>query len=417
MNPRTTIALLSLALLAASCSDDPVSPVADMPPRTFDVEWKSSVVYFDSTALGDIASLDTTNYTYRFIASSSRASSLTAGSVIVVHGQAIRRVTKVTSAGGAIIVETEDADLTDAIQNGRIGWNYAASYDNAITPAIMIDGREHAMARVSTGTADYTYKITIGAHKYELKMKSNGGKIEVNCTIADTASSGVTSEYRMKGTVEQIRSQNQIDFKDGAITNVDYKNRNVRGTLSVGMSVKGGVKDYGLKLPAVLLKWPFLVGPIPIVLNVKMEWAVTAQIPLGGKAEVTSTFSFDSETGFSYDGVDFTAHGVIGPWRATTDTAKSGAVGALAAEFAIGFPQVEVEILAKTFVAYARPTFLVRGDFSVSGLDGSTCQTAKAVFAGVAGVRLSALGIKNLGERQIQLWSAEKQLLKEGKCN
>lgn len=64
----------------------------------------------------------------------------------------------------------------------------------------------------------------------------------------------------------------------------------------------------------------------------------------------------------------------------------------------------------------ARP-FLVRGDFSVSGLDGSTCQTAKALFAGVAGVRLSALGIKNPGERQLQLWSAEKQLLKEGKCD
>lgn len=416
MKNQITLLFLCFALFITACGDDPVGPGDDTPARTFDVTWKQGVVYFDSTMLGDIRSLDTADYTWHFT-SSSRAASLIVGSVIVVHGQGIRRVTKITPTGGEIIVETEDADLTDAIESGKVGWNYAASYDDAVTPGIMIDGREHAMARVSGTGADYTYKITIGAYRYELKMKSREGKLDVDCIIADTARSGVTSEYRMKGTVEQIKSQNQIDFANGSVTNVDYKNRNVKGTLAVGMSVKGGVKDYGLKLPAVLLKWPFLVGPIPIVLNAKMEWAVTAQIPLGGKAEVTSTFTFDSETGFSYDGTDFKAHGIAGPWAATTDTAKSGAVGALAAEFAIGFPQIEVEILGKTFVAYVRPTFLVRGDFSVSGLDGSTCQTAKALFAGVAGVKLSALGIKNLGERQVQLWSAQKELLRVGKCD
>lgn len=416
MNIRIRVHFL-LALAMSACADDPVNPGSEPPARVFDVEWKSGVVYFDSTMLGDIVSLDTARQTYRLRSSSTRASALRVGTVMVVHGVGLRRVTTISPAADEIVLETQEADLTDAIQKGRIGWNFTGSFDDAITPAIAIDGGEYAMARVLSGTADYTYKITIGAHKYELKLKSTGTKLDVQCVISDTASSGVASEYRMKGVVEQIRSQNQIDFNNGQVTGVDYRSRNVKGRLSVGMSVKGGVKDYGVKLPALLLKWPFLVGPIPIVVNVKMEWAVTAQIPLGGKADVTSTFSFDSEAGFTYDGVDFKAQGIIGPWGATTDTAKSGAVGALAAEFAIGFPQVEVEILGKLFVAYIRPTFLVRGDFSVSGLDGSTCQTAKALFAGVAGVRLTALGVKNLGERQIQLWTAEKQLLREGKCD
>jgi len=416
MNIRTLLPFLVYLGLAA-CSDDPAGPGNEQPARTFDVEWKPGVVYFDSTKLSDIVSLDTASQTYHLRSSSAPAAGLQVGTIMVVHGIGIRRVTTVTPMGVEIVVKTDDADLTDAIQRGSVGWNFTGSFDDAIVPTIAIDGSEHVMARVNTGSADYTYKITIGAYKYELKLKSTGSKLDVNCVISDTASSGVTSEYRMKGVVEEIRSQNRIDINNGQVTGVDYRNRNVKGALSVGMSVKGGVKDYGLKLPAVLLKWPFLVGPIPIVLNVKMEWAVTAQVPLGGKAEVSSTFSFDSETGFTYDGVDFTAQGIIGPWGATTDTAKSGAVGALAAEFAIGFPQVEVEILGKLFVAYIRPTFLVRGDFSVSGLDGSTCHTAKAVFAGVAGVRMSALGVKNLGERQVQLWSAEKQLLREGKCD
>lgn len=153
------------------------------------------------------------------------------------------------------------------------------------------------------------------------------------------------------------------------------------------------------------------------LLNVRLEWAVTAGIPLGGETSVAAKFSFDSETGFSYNGTELKAKGQAGAWNATTEEAETGAVGATFAEFAIGFPQVEVDVFFKTFVPYARTTFLVRGDYSISGLGGQSCQTAKATFAGVVGAKLSALGLASLGEKQFQLWALDKKLLRVGERN
>ncbi len=414
---RTLLLLLCCFTIVSCGGDDPASP-SDKEPnssRTFDVVWKDHVAYFDSTMLGSILSLDTAQYQYHFQKSSPLASSLQHGDILVVHGQAVRRVTKITVSGDAIIVETEEAYLTDAIKSGKIGWSYTPAFDSAITPALIVDGVQHPMAKMSDPHGGFTHKFESGAYRYEISMNFIGDKAEVNCSIREKSGVGVGTTFTLNGTIQQLTSQSEIVFTDGTVSNVTYKNKNVTGKLTVGMEVKQS-SDFGVKLPVTLLKFPFLIGPIPASLNVRLEWAVTSQIPLGGHANVASTFTFDSETGFRYDGSQFHAEGIAGNWSATTDTVSSGAVGALAAEFAIGFPQVEIDILSKSFVSYARPTFLVRGDYSVSGLNGASCQRAKAVFAGIVGVKLSALGLVNLSEKQLQLWAAEKELLKLGQC-
>lgn len=410
--------LLFCCCIFSSCGDDdPSSPSGDTPTssRTFDVVWKDNVAYFDSTMLGSIISLDTAQYQYHFQKSSSLAASLQPDDIIVVHGQAIRRVTRITVIGDEIIADTEEAYLTDAIKSGKIGWSYTPVFDNAITPSLIVDGIQHPMAKINHPNGGFTHKFDLGNYSYEIAMVFMGNKADVTCKIREKSGVGVGTTFNLKGTIEQVTSQSEIVFANETVSNVTYKNKNVAGKLTVGMEVKQS-SDLGVKLPVTLLKFPFLIGPIPASLNVRLEWAVTSQIPLGGHANVASTFTFDSETGFRYDGSQFHAEGIAGNWSATTDTVNSGAVGALAAEFAIGFPQVEIDILSKSFVSYARPTFLVRGDYSVSGLDGSSCQRAKAVFAGIVGVKLSALGLVSLTEKQLQLWAAEKELLKLGKC-
>ena len=410
------IALLYLLLLTG-CGSDPASP-SDKPPassRTFDVVWQDNVVYFDSTMLGNILSLDTAQYLYHFQKTSPLAASLQQGDIIVVHGQTIRRVVKVTTSGNEVIVETEEAYLTDAIKSGKIGWSYTPVFDSAITPLLIVDGIEHPMAKSTYPNGGFTHKFELGNYSYEITMNFIEDKADVSCKIHEKSGIGVGTTFNIKGTIEQLTSQSEMTFANGTISNVDYKNKNVAGKLTVGMEVKKS-SDLGVKVPVTLLKFPFLIGPIPASLNVRLEWAVTSQIPLGGHANVSSTFTFDSETGFRYDGSQLHAEGIAGQWSATTDTVSSGAVGALSAEFSAGFPQIEVDILSKSFVSYARPTFLIRGDYSISGLNGASCQRAKAVFAGVVGVKLSALGLVSLTEKQLQLWIAEKELLKQGQC-
>ena len=130
-NLRLPFFLLFVLFIVAGCGeDDPTGPGDDnnLPSRTFEVEWKEGVVYIDSTQLGSIASLDTAEYRYHFNQGSTVATSLQIGSIIVVHGQAIRRVINIVSSGSTLIVETEDAYLTDAINNGKVGWNFTPEF-------------------------------------------------------------------------------------------------------------------------------------------------------------------------------------------------------------------------------------------------------------------------------------------------
>lgn len=416
---RPTFFLFLVALLlAAGCGDDdPAAPTAGTEDfTTFDVQWKENVVYFDSTRLDALSGVDTAAFRYRFYKTNPRAAALKPGDVLVIHALALRKVTGTTIVGNEIVVETEDAYLTDAIESGRVAWNTTLDYEEAETPSVIIDGAAVPVEKIAAPNG-FTYKAKFGDYSYEIAMDFSGDNAAVSCAITEEAGLGIGTTFKLEGTMEKLKSTSDIRFSGGDITGVDYSNRNLKGTLTALMQVKQQTADYGFKVPVVLLKYPFLVGPIPVVLNVRLEWAVSAGIPLGGQAKVAAKFSFDSETGFSYDGTELTAKGQAGAWSASTEEAETGAVGATFAEFAIGFPQVEVDIFFKTFVPYARTTFLVRGDYSVSGLGGESCQTARATFAGVAGAKLSALGLVKIAEKQFQLWAYEKELLRAGKCD
>ena len=407
-------------LFAAGCGED--NPTAPDPQteensQTFDVQLKENVSYFDSTELDALIRMDSAEFRYYFEAGNQKARALKTDDILLIHGTALRTVTNVEKDGDAIVVETADAYLTDAIREGTVAWNQSFDFEDAETPSLIIDGSEVPVEKVAHPNGGFTYKTKFGNYGYEISMDFAGEDATVTCKITEEAGLGIGTEFKLEGTMKKLRSTSNIQFAGGDITNVDYSNRNLRGELTASMKVKQQTADYGFKVPVVLLKYPFLVGPIPVVLNVRLEWAVTAGIPLGGEASVAATFSFDSETGFSYDGIELKAKGQAGSWNVSTEEANTGAVGATFAEFAIGFPQVEVDVFFKTFVPYARTTFLLRGDYSLSGLGGQSCQTAKATFAGIVGAKMSALGLVNLGERQFQLWAFDKELLRLGECD
>ncbi len=418
---RTLLALFILvSFMAVGCGDDdPVgpNPQSDEEFTKFDVEWKDDVSYFDSTQMSSLLQVDSAEFRYHFDANNQQAAALKQGDVLVIHGTALRKVTSTSTANGRVVVETEDAFLTDAIQSGEVAWNRDFDFEDAETPSLIIDGSEVPVQKVVHPNGGFTYKTKFGNYGYEISMDFAGDDATVTCKITEQAGLGIGTEFKLEGTMKKMRSTSDIQFAGGDITNVDYSNRNLRGELTASMKIKQQTADYGFKVPVVLLKYPFLVGPIPVVLNVRLEWAVSAGIPLGGEASVAAKFSFDSETGFSYDGTELKAKGQIGSWNVSTEEANTGAVGATFAEFAIGFPQIEVDVFFKTFVPYARTTFLLRGDYSLSGLGGQSCQTAKATFAGIVGAKLSALGLISFGERQFQLWAVDKELLRLGECD
>ncbi len=422
---------LLIIILAAGCSDDDpaspsgnndglVNPATDtqwLRPQiaTFDVEWTDNTVYFDSTQIDDFLGIDTTDGTYHFSAESATASSLNVGDVLMIYGTALVKVKSVSEEDGAIVVEVEDAVLTDAVKNGTISWDYQTSFSSAETPTpkAVIGGKEVAFDKVGADNFSLSYKI--GEYKYTFAMTFGGDEASVAGIVEKKFGEYTSGEFKVEGSVKPLHSKNKIVIQNGQVQEFDHQNANLQGELvvSMGVEAEAGGTNIGFDFPAVLLKYPFLVGPIPVVLNVKSAVGIYTTIPLGGSADVSASFTYDSEAGFNYNGVDVNVNGQLGTVTVENNEAKTSAPSPIVAEFAVAFPKIELSILGKTLVPYVQSTMLIRGDFSPPVFGEPQCHNARATFAGVAGYNFGILGV-GLAKDSWQLWAKEIELLKEG---
>jgi len=410
------IALAAFTTAAIGCGDDPVSPSPGPQPSgpgstTFAVTWKPEVVYFDSTTVGALRRVDTASKTYYFDASSTKAASITTNSVLVIHGLALRRVTGVQRVGNEVVVQTAYAPLTAAVDDGTIAWDRAIDYRTARTPSIILpDGRHASLAKVAADTFEITFGL--GAYSVQVGMRLNETNAYVKCAVEKSVGKTVKVRYAFEGAIEQFRSKDSIAIVDGVLRRFDHKNTNLKGDLTLSLAATGSGSDaLNAELPIPLLTIPFLVGPIPMAVTMKMQLVANAVVPLDGSSQVSAKFNYDSEAGFTYAGHSVEVSAKAGTWSIEKNIAQTGASGAIGINWGIGFPRYELDMFGETLVPYVQTACLVGGDFTFT----PPCQQAKAQFIGSCGYNFKLLGIDVLSGSK-NLWQLEKVLLKAGQC-
>ncbi len=85
-----------------------------------------TVVIGRNAALRSLHSASWDGVTWRFDAEEPAVRRIEVGSVVLVWGLAIRRVTRVAQAGDEIVLTTEEAQLTDAVTDAKITWDAPA---------------------------------------------------------------------------------------------------------------------------------------------------------------------------------------------------------------------------------------------------------------------------------------------------
>jgi hypothetical protein len=144
-----------------------------------------------------------------------------------------------------------------------------------------------------------------------------------------------------------------------------------------------------IELPFVLLKYPFMLGPIPVIINVKLQFVAALEVPFDGSSWVKVNFKYDSDIGFKYDGVDVGAAGRLGDYNFGKEQAQTGASSGIVANFGVGFPRVELEMAGEHVVPWAQTAFLIEGNFTPVF---PALQQAKAAFIGAVGINLEFFG-------------------------
>lgn len=376
----------------------------------FDVDWTPGTVYFDEDALSDLQQVDTADYRYYFDESNAEASELLTGDVLVIHGLALRKVTSVNTVNSQIVVETEYATLNEAISDGTVSWDYGVNFTPDLQPEMSIDGQNHQFKR----TTDDSFSIStkIGDFDYKITMKFNGNKADVTQEIEKTVGDAVKVKFACEGVIEAFRTTNKIVYKNSELTEYAYGNKGLKGELTVSLTAAGSGSDkISFEFPTTLISFPFMVGPIPVKVNVKVFFVAEAVVPPEGSSQVSAKFTYNSGTGIKYSlGGDVQANGDAGSYTIKKKKAQTGAASAIGINFGLGFPRLEVGIFGSLLVPWVHTAFLIGGDFTFT----PACQQAKAAYIGACGYDFGILGYEKKGIKN--LWNIEEILLQSGDC-
>ncbi|NJK96610.1 MAG: hypothetical protein HC905_18315 [Bacteroidales bacterium] len=326
-----------------------------------------------------------------------------------IHGVALRKVTNVTRNDNEIIVETEYTTLNEAITDGRISWNKEIRFDKGVVPVVQMHGKN--MAYKTTNSDGFEFEFPYGDYNYRIKFDFSDTIADIEFEVAKDLVKPLTAKFLAKGSIENFYSSTEMEFEDGELTNFGQRNSNMSGELVVNLTVAGsGRDDLTFDFPVVLLKYPLMVGPIPVIINLKVLFVINCYVPVDGSSQVEVKFKYNSTTGIKYDGYDVSADASAGTPSMDESITETGASSSIAANFGLAFPRLEIGVFDEVIVPWIQTAFLIGGDYTFT----PPCQQAKCQFIGACGFDFSFLGFSYSAKKT--LWQQEKVLLKSGDC-
>lgn len=412
---RLALMLVSLLMLVACSAGGPApgngndGGVED-DSFTYEVSWNPETTVVSEAQLALLSESDTEAHRYTFDAAGVANSGLdlSPGRILVLHGLAVRRITAAQEVGTDLILDTEYIPLTDAIDNGTLGWDYNLDFSPQKIESVSLAGQTF------TPTAEDTiaFNFKDGAFTYDLNIKLNGSTSDYTFSVTKGVGSSASAKFVAAGKLEAFKSQDKIVIENGTLKQFGHEQKKMRGETTLSLIAAGSGQDFvDLKLPFAVVKYPFLVGPIPVVLSVKIQFVVQAVVPFDGSSQVKAKFTYDSDIGFNYDGSEVKSTGRLGPHELTKEITQTGASSAIGVNFGIGYPRVEVGIAGETVVPWAQTAFLVGGSFTFT----PPCQTADALILGAAGIDLKFFGLET-SVPSMEFFRQSKPLLRAGDC-
>jgi hypothetical protein len=406
---KTILLSVAVVLLCNTCTkDDPGTPTGN-DSTSYSATLTDKTVYIDSTSLSSFLRMDTASHVYYFKSTEPKIASLKPDDILLIHGVALRKVVKVTTTGGETKVTTAYATLNEAIKDAEISWNKTINFKKGVVPVIQMNGQEVGF---KSATSDgFDFEFTYGEFTYKITFAFTDTKADVQFEISKDVVSNVTAKFTAKGSIENFDSKTDIEFKDSKLTNFNQKNSNIKGDLTLNLTVAGSGRDnITFDFPVVLLKYPVMVGPIPVMINVKVLFVINCVVPVDGSSQVEVKFDYNSTTGIKYNGIDVSADASIGDQSMNKNKAQTGASSAIGVNFGLAFPRLEIGVFDELIVPWIQTAFLIGGDYTFT----PPCQQAKSQFIGACGVDLSFFGFGYNAKKT--LWQEEKILLQSGDC-
>lgn len=409
------VAALSLTLFA--CTDDapsgPGPQVPDVSTSKYNVTYQDNTVYLDSATTARILidhNVESRSFTFR---SDAALSKLAVGSQLLVFRKALGEVTSVTQQGSNVVVATKPTTLNKVFEDAEIDWEQTVRFDGNMVPQV-VDKKGQAHIMTPVGPDSFAVEIEVGDHTYKIFWKMLGDDAQVDLHVEKKIQEALRARYSLSGTLHKFKTTANIRMDNGELVKFELQNPNVKGKFKMTVNCAGsGNEMVNLELPISLIKVPITVGPLVVVMDVKVQVVVQSVVPHDGSSLIDAEFAYESSAGFSFVGGQIKGLGSAGTYKIEKGSKnQTGASTAVAANFGLGFPRLEFKLFdADVMVPWVQTALLLGGDYA-GGV--RPCQQAKAQFIGASGVDLKLFG--HTLKRNVELWKMERVLLKAGDC-
>ena len=361
---------------------------------TFDVQLAPGTTMVEDDDLDLLIESDTVNHIYTFDAAGVQTSGLdlSEDKIVVIHGTAVRRISSVQTVGNEVTVETEFVPLNEVITDGTVAWDYGVEFTPEKVQSVELPNGKIVCTKDGE---PIRFTFTEGDFTYDVEASLETEKSSVKITITKGLGTGAEAKFTVEGEIKRFRGKGSIKFEGGEVRQINSQLGGMQGDLTLELVVASNNDiDFIYDLPTIM-KVPFLVGFLPVVLSVKLRLQIVAQVPFDGSSTIRTGFAYNSDLGFTYNGTDVSTAGQLGSINFNEDTNQTGASSAIGAKFGVAFPRVELSILGESFSLWAQTVFYISGTFTPAF---PACQTADAEFAGQAGYDFSLFGLLSLSD-------------------
>jgi len=344
-----------------------------------------------------LVGVDTASQTYTFSeeALAQAGIQLESGRVLMVDAVALRRISAVSASSGIVTVNTTAAALTDAIQEGSIEWDHALDFtpETLATAQLVRPDGTLVAARSGKGPGAVQFQYTAGEYTYLLDILPLNGPAQVTVQVSKTSAGRISSRFTFAGTLSQGRASGQVAIQGGQTQRFDYKNSGVQGTIDLDFAIAGDdTQDFSFQYPQPFIRFPIQVGPIPILVTLKLQVATRISVPLAFQASATlkTRFQYSGDTGFEYAGGSFKNTSSMAAPSLGPSTADAAALigGPVDAQIRLGIPRAEFGLFGNTIVPFVRVELFAGTQLYW----GPVCKTAKVSYLITAGADLTFLG-------------------------
>lgn len=446
------MSLLAGALLLSACGGgvdidpDGVGQPGDGPA---DLETTYEVSYTDGTTLIDneaaeaqLISVSEDGRTFRF-RPTDQLRALTPGEVAIFGGVGFGRVSTVRDEGGELVVETTEATLADAIDDGDIGWSYpvrwdqlpAASYRHAAEtmatafaaqtpqPAMLAVARPDVrpvMVLAEDGlTEGLTYSGSVQGFDVTVSLKPTAERLNIDLKATRALPAGTKMEATVTGWVSGFTQETFLKYEDSSPTEMTSTALGVESELELKWAAaklgEAFTEVTSFKLP-VSLPIPFAIGPIPVIVSVGANLQVVPELSVDDASSGGSyKIKYRSDQGFEINGSSQSGIGKL----LSSDIGVSGETvsagwGVVAFALGVEFPRLEISFFGTT------SAFITLKTYSTSQWTPGTtltsdippCQMGTTSLAAYAGYSLKLLGF-TLGEKTEELWRTDYEKFKD----